>query len=248
MALNPDKSDAILFGTLQRSHSYANVKAVDVAGAAVNLERHVKIVGVTLDSQLTMNDHVKAVTKSAFYHIRSLRHIRSAITEDMAKTVASALVSTRLDYANAVLYGMSKENFNRLQRIQNVLARVVVDKTSVRPGASSTEILRQLHWLPIESRVKYKLASLTYKVQTYGSPTYLAELINCYVPVRPLRSSGANLLTVPRFNLSFGSRSFRVSAPTIWNSLPHNVRASSSLTLFRRNLKTFLFESAFSAP
>ena len=140
---------------------------------------------------------------------------------------------------------MSKENCNRLQRIQNVLARVVVAKSSVQPRTSSTEILRQLHWLPIESRVRYKLASLTYKVQTYGSPTYLSQQINCYVPVRALRSSGANLLTVPSCNLSFGSRSFRVAAPTVWNSLPQYVRASTPVTLFRRNLKTFLFKSTF---
>src|SRR5664279_3387852 len=107
-------------------HNSTSVNSVDVAGATVTLADHVKILGVTLDNRLSMDDHVKTVCKAAFYHIRALRHIRAAITEDMAKTVACALVTARLDYANASLYGMSRHN-DRLQRIQSAPARVVVN-------------------------------------------------------------------------------------------------------------------------
>ena len=248
MALNPDKSEAILFGTPQRSHTYSSVNSVDVAGATVTLADHVKILGVTLDNRLSMDDHVKTVCKAAFYHIRALRHIRAAITEDMAKTVACALVTARLDYANASLYGMSQHNFNRLQRIQSALARVVVNSPSRQRStfstAGSSAILRQLHWLPVKWRVRYKIATLTYKLQSSGLPTYLSDLLKRYEPSRVLRTSNTNLLTVPRFNLTFGSRSFRVAAPTVWNSLPPNIRSCTSLSSFCRALKTFLFHSA----
>jgi len=91
----------------------------------ISLADHIKVLGVTLDKHLTFDDHVKSVCKSAFYHIRAMRHIRPALTEDMAKTIASALVGARLDYANSVLVGVKTKNVARLQRSQNAVARVV---------------------------------------------------------------------------------------------------------------------------
>ena len=71
---------------------------------AVPLSNSVKILGVTLDQHLTISDHVQNVCKSSNYNTRALRHIRSYLTKDMARTVACALVNTRFDYCNSVLY------------------------------------------------------------------------------------------------------------------------------------------------
>jgi len=96
-----------------------------------------------------MDNHVNAVTKSIHYHIRALRHIRSSISEDMAKMVASALVGSRLDYANSVLNGTTQKNISKLQKAQHLLARVVT--CSPRSSqASSHNLLQHLHWLPIK--------------------------------------------------------------------------------------------------
>ena len=83
MALNPDKSEAILLGTRQRAHSYSNLATVNVAGSQIPLTDHIKILGVTLDKNLSMNNHVNAVCKSIHYHIRALRHIRSSISSTL---------------------------------------------------------------------------------------------------------------------------------------------------------------------
>jgi len=103
MALNPDKSDAILLGTRQRSRCYASLRSVDVAGCSVSLSDHIKILGITLDSHLSFDKQISFICKSAYHHIRSLRHIHSAITDDMAKSAASFLFCSRLDYANSSL-------------------------------------------------------------------------------------------------------------------------------------------------
>ena len=112
MALNPDKSDDNIMGTHQRSFKIQllySLTSVDVAGSTIPLAGHIKILGVTLDKHLTFEDHVTAVCKSAYYHIRAMRHIRPAITKDMAKSIACALVGSRLDYANSVLLGVSSK-------------------------------------------------------------------------------------------------------------------------------------------
>jgi len=86
------------------AHSYSNLATVSVAGSQIPLADHIKILGVTLDKNLSMNNHVSAVCKSVHYHIRLLRHIRSSLSEDMAKMVACAVVGSRLDYANSVAH------------------------------------------------------------------------------------------------------------------------------------------------
>ena len=85
MALNRDKSEAILLITRQRAQSYSSFATVNVAGSQIPLAYHIKILGVTLDKNLSMNNHVSAVCKSIHYHIRALRHIRSSISENMAR-------------------------------------------------------------------------------------------------------------------------------------------------------------------
>jgi len=101
------------------------------------------ILGVTIDRHLTFDSHYFTERmSSAYYHIRSLKHIRSCLPIDMAKTVASALVNSRLHYANSILYNTSSVNMLKLQRVQNSLARVVTYKKRVE---HIHPVLHQLH-------------------------------------------------------------------------------------------------------
>ena len=159
--------------------------------------------------------------------------------------MGSSLVSSSLDYVNSILYGTSLKNINSLQRIQHSLARVVTHRRS-RALPSATALLKQLHWLPVEWRIRFKLATMIFKALHTGRPPY--HQLHYYQPTRSLRSSGSHQLVKPRHNLSFGARSFRISAPHIWNSLPTNIREAQSLLTFRRHLKTHYFQSAFSTP
>jgi len=78
----------------------------------------VQSLGVSIDCTLSVNQHVNNVCKSAYYHVKALRHIPKLLTDDEAKTVACAMVAARLDYCNAVLIGSSTSNIDKLQRVQ----------------------------------------------------------------------------------------------------------------------------------
>jgi len=97
MALNPNKSVAILFGTSQRLKSLSGLQSVNVAGAVIPLSDKVKILGATLNANLTMAPHIKALSSSCFYHIRSFRPIHSSLDDTIALSVTSALISSHLD-------------------------------------------------------------------------------------------------------------------------------------------------------
>ena len=132
---------------------------------------------------------------------------------------------------------------DKLQRAQNVLARVVFQ---AKHHASAKPLLRQLHWLPVRARISYKVALLTYKAHIMSSPDYLTRLFRSNVPTRSLRSSVAPLLLVPRTQTNIGKRAFSITAPLTWNALPNCVRQSDSLAIFKSRLKNALFTSAFS--
>jgi hypothetical protein len=136
---------------------------VDVAGSVIPFSKSVKILGVTLDPHLTFNRHVNQSCSSAHYHIRSLRHILSSLTPEMARTIVGALVGSCFDYSNYALFGATAANFNKLQSAQNSLARVV---TCTGRYDSITRVLKQLHWLPSSYRIRFKLATLVFKTRS----------------------------------------------------------------------------------
>jgi len=111
-----------------------------------------------------------------------------------------------------------------------------------------SHLLEQLHWLPIECRIRFKLASSTYKAIHTGNPPYLVDLLRHHKSARFTRSSSRHLLDVPRHNLSFGSRAFRVFAPQVYNSVSLHIHQAQTLIFFRRHLKTYYFQSAHLAP
>ena len=107
--------------------------------------------------------------------------------------------------------------------------------------------MKRLHWLPVEKRITFKLATLSYNIKSTGQPVYLRELLSDYQPVRTLRSSSKHLFTVNVAETALTARGFRHSAVAVWNSLPDSIRDSSTIDIFKRKVKTLLFNSAFVA-
>ena len=152
-------------------------------------------------------------------------------------------VSSRLDNTNALLSGMSKTNLAKLQSVLNTAARIV----SLSPKRCHiTPILKDLHWLPIEKRIQYKLLVITFRCLHGFAPTYLEEMISVHKPTRILRSADKCLLSIPTAKLkTYGDRAFAVSAPTLWNNLPFNIRRIESINSFKTAIKTHLFKAAY---
>ena len=161
LALNPDKSKAVLLSTSQRAKGLSVISTIDAAGTTVALSSKIKFLGVTLDGNLNLNDQVKNVCRASFFtFVRYV--IFFSLTEEVANVVAFALVQSRVDYANSLYIGMSSVNFNKLQLVQNTLARIVTltkKRDHIQPS------LKRLHWLPIRQRVDFKVALLTYSIR-----------------------------------------------------------------------------------
>jgi len=235
LVLNPDKTEAICFGTASRRRSLSHLSSINVIDISVDLSDHIKLLGVTFDTALNFDKHISNVCASSYFHIKALRRIRPYIDLPVAKSIASSIVGSRLDYANGALFGIPVRNIHRLQRVQNCLARVVTDDWST----SSNTILSDLHWLPVQRRIDYKLTTLVCR----SAPQYLNALLTPYTPSRHLRSSDQHRLAAPRCNTCIGSRGFRNSGPSLWNSIPVELRSTASYKSFCSHLKTHLFRN-----
>ena len=193
---------------------------------------------------MRMNVNKGKICSKAFRGAYKIRQIRKFLTVQSTKTLIHAFVSSHLDYCNAVLFGLPKYELDRLQKVQKAAARVTFQ---IAKFDHITPALIDVHWLPVMFRVQFKLLLFVYKSLHNQSPSYIKDLL-CLEPAANYahRSSAQSLLSIPKVNCSIlWDRAFAHAAPVLWNSLPLAVRTSSSLAIFKKQLKTFLFKKAF---
>lgn len=242
LQLNPSKTEALLVGTSHQIRS-SPISQFTFDGQIITLSSTITNLGVRFDPQLTFTDHVKYICKTSFHHLRNISKLRPLLTLPDAEKLVHAFISSRLDYCNGLLTGISGRNIQKLQYIQNSAARVLM---RVRKYEHITPILYSLHWLPVSSRIDYKILLLTHQCITGQAPLYLQELITVKSSTRTLRSSGCQLLQTPTTRLrTMGDRAFCSAAPRLWNNLPISLRTVQSLDSFKADLKTYLFRKAF---
>ena len=86
---------------------------------------------------------------AAFYHIYNIKHIRKYLTRDLTEKIVHALITSKLDYCNSLLFGLSNSQLQKLQCVQNAAARII---TGTRKYDHITPVLRELHWLPVKKK------------------------------------------------------------------------------------------------
>ena len=166
-----------------------------------------------------MSDHVKGVCKASYSHLRKLYRIRPCLDLASTESLVHAFITSRLDFCNSLLYGLTQKNLAKLQRIQNAAARLCL-RVPRRAHVSSTSVLVQLHWLPVEFCIRFKILLLTYKCLNGLAPSYLSDFLVRREASLSLRSVDSHLLVVPRTRTqSFGDKEFPNVAPRLWNDL-----------------------------
>ena len=106
-----------------------------------------------------------------------------------------------------------------LKKIQNAAAKVILQNK--KREHQTHELLKELHWLPINQRHIFKILLLIHKSLNGKGPNYLKEMLSPKPDPRPLRSSSEQLLDISRTNLiTYGDRAFSIFGPRKWNALP----------------------------
>lgn len=192
---------------------------------------------------MSYKKQIQTLVKASFNQLRNIAKIRKYVSMDMVKTLVMTLVISRIDNCNALLFGLPNYIISKLQNVQNAAARVIV---GARKYDHITPILMDLHWLPVELRIVFKINLLTYKCLHNLAPQYLRDLLVLYSPGRTLRSNDDMKLETQKYNtINYGLRAFSVHAPKLWNDLPSLVRLAPNVYVFKSRLKTHLFKTYF---
>ena len=171
--------------------------------------------------------------------MRKISKIRKCLTTETCKIIVNGLVTSKLDYCNAALAGTNSFLLNRLQAVQNMSCRVIL---RLRKYDHISQPLRNLHWLKVPERIDFKICLLVHACVHGSAPVYLKELL-------PFVRTQAAMCLRSHYKLDIAGCSntqarksaFQYIGPSLWHSLPSNLRIISDVNVFKKYLKTFLF-------
>jgi len=194
----------------------------------------VRDLGVHLDSALTMKTHISKVVSSCYHQLCRIHQVCRLVGQDVAQQLVSAFILSRLDYCNSLLSRLPKSIIQPLQHVMNAAARVIMNlslRDHVKPA------LKQLHWLPVEHRITYKLCLFMYHIHIGQAPQYLSDCVSTASEAGGryrLRSTGLAAYVLPRTRTRFKERGFFYSGPAAWNTLPSDLHDITDTSTFRK--------------
>ena len=189
LSLNTGKTQFIWLGTKHSLEKRDTDRLSSLLPSLTELTS-VRNLGFVIDQELIMKDYVTKLCQSCYYQLRQIRTVRHSLTSSAIQTLVHAFICTRVNFANSLLYGTSAYLLDRLQSVLNSAARLILRIGKYDP--ISAAIQRDLHWLPIQFRIQYKLNSITSNCLTGRAPEYLIKLchsVNDIPARRNLRSS-----------------------------------------------------------
>ena len=244
LKMNNSKTQFIYFGG-PRQLEKCIISQIKVNGEQIPRSQMTRYLGAYLDPTLNLKQHIKIKCKAVMLNLLKIKVTRKYSTTEACTKAVIMLVMSHLDYANSILTGLPKANICQLQRVQNMAAKIILQRNKYE---SSSKCLKDLHWLPIHYRISFKVITLLVQMYPWIAPSYLEELIKLKKQSRQgLRlEQQIQQLDVPRTRRhTFAARSFRVRGPTLWNQLPEHIKKIEDYSTFKKHLKTFYFKKAY---
>ena len=244
LKMNCSKTEFIVIASKHHARTLDLQQPINIGGDTIFPSASpIRNLGVLLDPFISMEKYVTQVCKTCYFYIHNFNRIKGFLDFETLERLVHCFISSRLDYCNSLFLGLPASQTNQLQRVQNAAARVL---TGTSRFEHISPVLFQLHWLPLEARVNFKVLTLMHKCFYRNGPSYLCDLIHRELHDRLLRSADQCLMCVPftQSSLVF-NRSFSVAGPRMWNTLPYELRCIADIDVFKKRLKTLLFRDSY---
>ena len=176
LKLNTDKTELAVFCSKFRAKP--DLFSIKVGNQIIHPKKSLKNIGAIFDETVSMLPQVNSICKSAFFHIRNISRIRKYLSRTATERLIHAFVTSKLDSYNSLLYGLPKYCIQKLQSVLSAAARLL---TYTSQYDHITPVLAELHWLPVEKRIIFKILLLTYKALHSQAPIYISELLVNYL-------------------------------------------------------------------
>ena len=216
---------------------------LQIGTAIVKPVSTVRNLGIFFDQTMSMDKQVTELCRKLNYQIYNIARIRRYLDTETCHHIVRSLVTSRMDYGNSLLAGLTENNLNKLQRVQNKAARIIFQ---LKRRDHISPYLHSLHWLPVRQRINFKLLVIMYQCVHHEAPSYLCNDISFHsstvTGTRILRSAmDATKLHIPRTSKTVGDHAFSVVGPRTWNTLPISIREAPTIHSFKKSLKSHLY-------
>ena len=188
--------------------------------------------GIILDEELSFRDHINNIIKASFIIIKKLSQVKGFLNENQLTQIVTSDIFSRLDYCNALFYGINKDLTDRMQSVQNCAARLISKVTL--PSSSLDSFFLEHHWLKMKFRPLYKILLVVHNCLQGNAPEDIKKLIMYGQSSRTLHLRSSS------YKSKYGKRAFSHSGPRLWNLLPMNLRVEVNTDKFKKSLKSFL--------
>ena len=243
LQLNPLKTEVMYVNHTSKHFSTSFTFSFDKC--LLSSSQTIKNLGVILNSNHDMKSFISEKIRSVNFQLYRIKKIRKSLNFFTCKILVTSLVLGVFDYCNVLLIGLPAITLAELTSLQRYAVRIIhmLPHREENNHISITQLMKELHWLPIKERIIYKICLITHNALHFETPSYLYELIEIIDQTRSLRPCHVNhirpISTI--HSTAARSRAFSLQAPIAWNSLPSTLRAERNSEKFKKNLKTYLF-------
>ena len=216
--------------------SMIEINGTFIEGSCIRFLSCAKNLGVWLDENLNFATHIRKVVSSSFMVIRGISKIKFFLPHEDLCSIVCSLVLSKLDYCNALYYGINKKELALLQSVQNAAIRLIDGKRKY-DRIPLTPLYNKLHWLRIQERIIFKLCLIMHKCVWGSAPEAFAEMVM-------LSDARTSKVDEKDFLSGYGKRAFSCAGPKLWNSLPICIHKQEDRDMFKKLLKTELMTNA----
>ena len=226
----------MVFGTKQML-SHLNDFKLSLLGKELTPNDSVRDLGVFLDPQLSYDEHIIKTVSNCMSRLCQINRVKHIFDKTTLKLIINALVFSKLFYCSSVWSNTTQKNLNKLQLVQNFVARIITNK---RKYDHITPVRKSLNWLPVIDQLYLRDAVLVYKCMSGLAPKYLSTQFITRNDVSKRQTRNCQMLNIPLFRLGAGQRSFYYRAVTLWNNLDNKIKLSKDVSHFKSQLRAKL--------
>ena len=237
LALNENKSKCMLITSKYRTRQGNDLLHVNMNDTNIEQVRAVKYLGVTIDENLTWNDHISVLCKNIGFKVSILARIRNMVTPEMLKIVYNSIIQPSIDYAITVWGHTSLENLNKVQRLQNKAARIICNDFDYI-NTRGIDLVKQLKWMNVNERFLYFERLLMFKCIHGMAPDYLTNGIIMDIEIRNVNTRTHDMnVYIPFPKNELAKQSIYYSAGQNWNDLQPDLKEITNINGFKKALK-----------
>ena len=240
LSLNADKSNFIL---IHKRKQQINVK---LKLNEINLEQKhsVKYLGITIDDRLTWKPHINNCLQKLNKCLFAIYKLRPYVSLPTLKLVYNSLAYPHLQYCLSIWGGASPTSLKPLLIKQKRIIRAMLFEPNISP---SSPLFFKLNLLKLDEIYSFKLGLLMHKQINVKNSLELNFPLISSVHGHSTRLSIGNNFYIQTVNTDLGKTAFSYSAPKNWNSIPNDVRTSSTFS-FKFVYKKYLLNRYLPTP